>query len=58
MSPRSWLERIEYILTCARNILKFIAGMDLDAFMDDPRTSHAVAFEFTTMGGAARAMPA
>ncbi len=58
MSPRSWLERIEDILTCARNILEFTAGMDLDDFLDDPRTSPAVAFEFTTMGEAARAMPA
>jgi len=58
MSPRNWLERIEDILTCARNIQEFTAEISLEDFLDDPRTSHAVAFEFTTMGEAARAMPA
>jgi uncharacterized protein with HEPN domain len=57
MSPRNWLERIEDILACARNILEFTAGMDPVGFLDDPRTSHAVAFEFTSMSEAARAMP-
>jgi len=57
MSPRNWLERIEDILTCARNIQEFTARISLDSFLDDPRTSHAVAFEFTTMGEAARAIP-
>ncbi len=51
MSPRTWLQRIEDILLCARNIRDFTEGTSLDAFLDDPRTSHAVAFEFTTMGG-------
>ena len=31
--------------------------MSLDAFLDDPKTIRAVAFEFTTMGEAARAIP-
>lgn len=31
--------------------------MSFDAFLDDPRTIRAVAFEFTTMGEAARAIP-
>ena len=31
--------------------------MSFDAFLDDPRTTRAVAFEFTTMGEAARAIP-
>ena len=31
--------------------------MNPDVFLDDPRTSHAVAFEFTSMGEAARVMP-
>jgi uncharacterized protein with HEPN domain len=57
MSPRSWLERVEDILSCARNIQAFTAGMSLGDFLDDPRTSRAVAFEFTTMGEAARAVP-
>jgi uncharacterized protein with HEPN domain len=57
MSPRTWLERIEDILICAHNIRDFTTGMSLHDFLDDPRTSHAVAFEFTTLGEAARAMP-
>ena len=56
MSPRTWRERFEDILTCARNIESFTAGMSFDAFLDDPRTIRAVAFEFTTMGEAARAI--
>jgi len=31
--------------------------MSFDTFLDDPRTIRAVAFEFTTMGEAARAIP-
>jgi uncharacterized protein with HEPN domain len=31
--------------------------MSFDAFLNDPRTIRAVAFEFTTMGEAARAIP-
>ncbi len=54
MSPRSWLDRIEDILSCAKNIQDFSAGMTLDEFIDDPRTIRAVAFEFTTIGEAAR----
>ena len=57
MSPRTWRERLDDILTCARNIESFTAAMSFDAFLDDPRTIRAVAFEFTTMGEAARAVP-
>lgn len=31
--------------------------MSFDAFLDDPKTIRAVAFEFTTMGEAARVIP-
>jgi uncharacterized protein with HEPN domain len=31
--------------------------MSFDAFLDDPKAIRAVAFEFTTMGEAARAIP-
>jgi uncharacterized protein with HEPN domain len=44
-------------ITCARNIEIFTAGMTFDAFLDAPRTIRAVAFEFTTMREAARAIP-
>ena len=57
MSPRTWQERLEDILTCARNIRDFATGMSLEDFLDDPRTVRAVAYEFTTMGEAARAIP-
>jgi len=57
VSSRSWQERIEDILICAQNISEFTAGMSLENFLDDPRTVRAVAFEFTTMGEAARVIP-
>ena len=57
MSPRTWQERIEDILTYARNVQDFTAGMTFESFLDDPRTIRAVAFEFTTIGEAARAIP-
>jgi len=58
VSPRDWQDRIEDMLVCAQNILDFTDGMDFDAFLDDPRTIRAVAFELTTIGEAARAVPA
>jgi len=57
VSPRTWQERIEDILTCARNVQDFTAGMTFESFLDDTRTIRAVAFEFTTIGEAARAIP-
>ena len=57
MSPRTWPDRIRDILSCARNIRGFSGGMTLDAFLGDPRTIRAVAFEFTTIGEAARVIP-
>lgn len=57
MSPRSWQDRVEDILSCARNIRDYTEGMSFDAFLDDSKTIRAVAFEFTTMGEAARVIP-
>ncbi len=57
MSPRTWLDRVKDILTCAKNIQDFSAGMTFEAFLEDPRTIRAVAFEFTTIGEAARVIP-
>jgi len=57
VSPRSWLDRISDILGCAKNIRDFSSGMTLNAFLEDARTIRAVAFEFTTIGEAARAVP-
>lgn len=57
MSPRGWQERIDDILGCARNIRDYTEGMSFDAFLEDPKTIRAVAYEFTTMGEATRAVP-
>lgn len=58
MSPRSWQNRIEDILTCAQNIRDYTDGMSFESFLDDPKTIRAVAYEFTTIGEAARVVPA
>lgn len=57
MSPRTWQQRIQDILTCARNIEAFIDNMTFENFVNDPRSIRAVAFEFITIGEAARAVP-
>lgn len=57
MSPRTWQERIEDILTCAQNIQVFTAVMTFESFLKDPRTIRAVAFEFTTIGESAHVIP-
>lgn len=57
MSPRTQQERMEDILSCARNILDFTAGMNFETFLDSPQTIRAVAYEFTTIGEAARVIP-
>ena len=57
MSPRTWLERIQDVLTCAKNIRDFTSGMDLDSFLNDEKTIRAVAFELITIGEAVRAVP-
>lgn len=44
MSPRTWQERIQDILICARNIVKFTHEMGLEDFLNDPKTIRAVAF--------------
>ena len=58
MSPRSWQNRVEDILTCAQNIRDYTDGMSFDDFLEDPKTIRAVAYEFTTIGEAARVIPA
>ena len=57
MSPRTWLDRIKDMLSCAKNIQDFSEGMTINEFIEDPRTIRAVAFEFTTLGEAARVVP-
>lgn len=58
MSPRSWQNRVEDILSCAQNIQDYTDGMSFDDFIEDPKTIRAVAYEFTTIGEAARVIPA
>jgi uncharacterized protein with HEPN domain len=57
VSPRNWLDRIGDILGSAKNIRDFSSGMTQNTFLEDARTIRAVAFEFTTIGEAARAIP-
>lgn len=57
VSPRTLLDRIRDMLSCAKNIQDFSAGMTLNEFTEDPRTIRAVAFEFTTLGEASRVIP-
>ena len=57
MSPRHWSQRIRDILYCINNILAFTKGMSLEAFEENQMAVRAVAFEFVTMGEAARAIP-
>ena len=57
MSPRTWLDRIRDILSCAKNIQYFSVGLTFQTFLEDPRTIRAVAYEFTTIGEAARVIP-
>ena len=57
MSPRTWLDRIRDILSCAKNIQDFSVGLTIQTFLEDPRTIRAVAYEFTTIGEAARVIP-
>ncbi len=57
MSPRAWQARIVDILTCIKNIQDFTTGMTFADFSVDGKTIRAVAYEFITMGEAARAIP-
>jgi uncharacterized protein with HEPN domain len=57
VSPRTWVERVQDILSCARNIRDFTSRMDFESFLDDEKTIRAVAFELITIGEAVRAIP-
>jgi uncharacterized protein with HEPN domain len=43
VSPRAWCERMDGILTCARNIGDYTEGISFDAFLDDPKTIRPIA---------------
>jgi uncharacterized protein with HEPN domain len=57
VSPRDIQIRIQDMLTCCQNILDFTAGKDFEAFLNDPITLRAVAFELITLGEAVRSLP-
>ena len=57
MSPRSWNTRINDMLLCCNNILLFSKNLNFEAFLNDPKTVRAVAFELTTLGEAVRSIP-
>jgi uncharacterized protein with HEPN domain len=57
MSPRDWTQRVQDILSCIHNIQAYTQGMNLAMFEENPIVVRAVAFEFVTMGEAARAIP-
>jgi len=57
VSPRNWQDRVRDILVCTSNIELFTAQIDFDTFVNDPKTIRAVAFELTTIGEAAKAIP-
>ena len=57
MSSRDWQNRVQDILGCAKNIVRFTDSMSFDTFINDPKTIRAVAFELTTIGEAAKAIP-
>jgi uncharacterized protein with HEPN domain len=48
---------VQDILGCIHNIQSFVAGLTAEAFANDPKTIRAVAFEFSVMGEATRAIP-
>lgn len=45
------------MLISCYNIQEFTSILRFEAFLDDPRTIRAVAFELTTIGEAVRALP-
>lgn len=57
MSPRSWQLRIKDMISCCENIQSFTSLSNYDAFLNDPKTIRAVAFELSTLGEAVRALP-
>ena len=57
MPPREWKLRVRDILEAITSIQEYVKGMDLEAFVKDPKTIDAVEFRFTVIGEAARHVP-
>ena len=57
MPPREWRLRIEDILDAAARAQRYVAGMELEAFVADDRTLDAVSRCFGIIGEAAAHSP-
>jgi uncharacterized protein with HEPN domain len=56
--PRQWKLRITDILDSIAAVQEYLKGMDLEAFLRDPRTMDAVKLQFIIVGEAANNVPA
>lgn len=54
MSPRTGRERIQDILDAIAEIQSFVAGLDREQFLSDPKTLKAVVADLVIIGEAAR----
>jgi uncharacterized protein with HEPN domain len=55
--PRDYQDFLEDILNACRSIIRFVEGMDLDAYLADERTRYAVMRGYEIMGEAVRHIP-
>jgi uncharacterized protein with HEPN domain len=57
VQPRDWRLRIRDILEAVGHIVRYIRGMDFEAFTSDQITIDAVAYNLTIIGEAATHIP-
>src|SRR5690606_21064471 len=55
--PHDWEDRLRDILRASAEIRRFVAGMDEQAFRNDPKTRMAVLAELSVIGDAAAHLP-
>lgn len=55
--PHDWEDRLRDILRASTEIRRFVAGMDEQAFRNDPKTRMAVLAELSVIGDAAAHLP-
>jgi uncharacterized protein with HEPN domain len=58
MSPREWKHRIKDILQAIHKAGRYVEGMDLEGFRQDPKTVDAVLLNLIVLGEAATRVPA
>jgi uncharacterized protein with HEPN domain len=56
-TPRDYRDFLEDILNACRSIIRFVGGMELDAYLADERTRYAVMRGYEIMGEAVRHIP-